>query len=172
MITKEGWRSVYKGAGAPAVGWAISDAWLMGSVHTYRMFLGSQPLFQRHKPGSDPYPAGSTTAPATINLSLPGHALAGGMAGMTVCLVATPTELLKSKLQMQRHAVGSTEHRRFTGPIDCARQIVRHSGPLGLWHGFGSTLLFRRCVSIRRLTDARSWFAAFFSAYCFAAASS
>ena len=109
------------------------------------MFLGSRPFFQRDKPGTDPLPAGSAMAPATINLNLAGHALAGGAAGMTVCLVATPTELLKSKLQMQRHAIG-TAPPRFTGPIDCARQIVRHSGPLGLWRGFGSTLLFRACV--------------------------
>ena len=39
-------------------------------------------------------------------------------------VVITPIELLKSKLQMQTHATV----KQFTGPIDCARQIVKARG--------------------------------------------
>lgn len=33
-VIKEGYRAVYKGASPPALGWAISDALLMGSLNT------------------------------------------------------------------------------------------------------------------------------------------
>lgn len=31
----------------------------------------------------------------------------------------------------------------YTGPIDCATQIVKANGIFGLYHGFGATLMFR-----------------------------
>ena len=34
----------------------------------------------------------------------------------------------------------------YTGPIDCAQQVVRANGVVGLWHGFGATLLFRTWI--------------------------
>jgi solute carrier family 25 carnitine/acylcarnitine transporter 20/29 len=43
-----------------------------------------------------------------------------------------------AKLQMQ--TIGP---KLYTGPIDCARQVVRAGGLPGLWHGFGATLAFR-----------------------------
>jgi solute carrier family 25 carnitine/acylcarnitine transporter 20/29 len=43
-----------------------------------------------------------------------------------------------AKLQMQ--TIGP---KLYSGPIDCAKQIVRANGVVGLWHGFGATILFR-----------------------------
>lgn len=45
------------------------------------------------------------------------------------------------KLQMQSQR--SVKDRQFKGPIDCARQIVRAQGALGLWTGFTGSLAFR-----------------------------
>lgn len=36
----------------------------------------------------------------------------------------------------------------YTGPIDCVQKIVKARGVLGLWHGFGGTLLFRSWFAV------------------------
>ena len=64
-------------------------------------------------------------------LSIPQHALAGLGAGFVVPLVATPVELLKSKLQVQYDKAT----RKYSGPIDCARQLIRQNGRFALWYG-------------------------------------
>jgi hypothetical protein len=83
------------------------------------------------------------------SLTLPGHFMAATLAGWTVCTIVTPVELLKAKLQMQTHS----HVKQFTGPIDCARQIVRARGVPGLWHAFPATLAFR------------TWFGSMFLSY-------
>ena len=91
--------------------------------------------------------------------------MAGTMAGWTVSTLMSPIELLKgpsmslfaagsssspppptiaAKLQMQT-AAGP---KLYSGPIDCAMQIVRAQGVLGLWQGFGGTLLFRSWIGV------------------------
>lgn len=68
---------------------------------------------------------------------------------------------------MQTHATGP---RLYTGPIDCARQIVRVQGPLGLWHAYVSSLsvilsathMLKEVREIQRFPATllfRSWFA-------------
>lgn len=54
---------------------------------------------------------------------------------------STATDLPPAKLQMQ-----TTGPKLYSGPIDCARQVVRANGVVGLWHGFGATLLFRTWI--------------------------
>lgn len=94
-------------------------------------------------------------------LSLLGHGVAGTLAGQTVCLIITPIELLKgasrvsvfvecdevdgrtAKLQMQTHSAV----KQFSGPVDCAKQIVQVQGVRGLWHAFPATLLFRGALA-------------------------
>lgn len=79
-------------------------------------------------------------------------------------VIATPVELLKSassglflssfsvhshllnthlvvKLQLQSQK--AVVDRQFKGPIDCARQIIRMQGILGMWSGFTGSLAFR-----------------------------
>ncbi|KAA1106605.1 hypothetical protein PGT21_036518 [Puccinia graminis f. sp. tritici] len=127
-IRKEGPRALYKGASPPAVGWALSDAVLMGSLDRYRSWLG-----QLESPdGSQP-------------LSLRSHAIAGSLAGWTVCSIVTPIETIKAKLQMQ---TSDPRTRLYTGPIDCARQIVGSGGPQKLYRALPATLLFRTCFAV------------------------
>lgn len=49
------------------------------------------------------------------------------------------TFVVKLQMQLQKSAAD----RQFRGPIDCARQIVRSQGVLGLWTGFTGSLAFR-----------------------------
>lgn len=129
ILRNEGVFALYKGASPPAVGWAAIDSLLLGSLHNYRLFL--------HRYGM------TESAPGTgiPRLTLMAHGLAGLFAGWTSTLIATPIELLKVKLQLQSQR--SLSDRQFKDPIDCARQIIRAQGLLGLWSGFTGSLAFR-----------------------------
>ncbi|TCD69900.1 hypothetical protein EIP91_005724 [Steccherinum ochraceum] len=121
--------ALYKGATPPAVGWAAIDSVLLGSLHNYRLFL------IRH--GMTEPVAGTEVR----RLSLTGHSVAGLGAGLTSAILATPIEHLKIRLQMQSQR--AVADREFKGPLDCARQVVRSRGVLGLWSGFTGSLAFR-----------------------------
>lgn len=77
----------------------------------------------------------------------------------TSTLIATPVELLKgidpfyfpaipklnanNEVKLQLQSQRSVADRQFKGPIDCARQVIRAQGILGLWSGFTGSLAFR-----------------------------
>ncbi|KAF8632552.1 hypothetical protein AX15_001766 [Amanita polypyramis BW_CC] len=129
LVRNEGILALYKGATPPALGWAVIDSVLLGSLHNYRLFL------LRH---------GMTETCPTANqprLTLFAHGLAGLCAGLTSAIVATPVELVKVKLQMQSQK--SVNDRQFKGVVDCARQVVRAQGVLGMWSGFTGSLASR-----------------------------
>lgn len=85
--------------------------------------------------------------------------MAGAMAGWTVCVFITPIEHIKGSLSLPstftitlidpkrnmtaKLQLQTTGPKLYTGPIDCAKQIVRANGVTGLWHGFAATLYFR-----------------------------
>ena len=59
---------------------------------------------------------------------------AGFGAGVTEALViVTPFEVVKIKLQAQKGL--ATSQLRYKGPLHCAAEVVRESGPAGLWAG-------------------------------------
>lgn len=68
------------------------------------------------------------------------HAIAGSGAGICVCFVATPIEMIKAQLQVQ---YGDVKSHRYKGPVDCALKIISNNGILGLWRGFGACCLYR-----------------------------
>lgn len=61
---------------------------------------------------------------------------AGSIAGVVQCSLATPMELVRSKLQVQHEG-----HRAYAGNIDCIRSIVRAEGVPGLYRGNVSMML-------------------------------
>ncbi|KAL9940374.1 hypothetical protein V8E36_001079 [Tilletia maclaganii] len=150
LIRNESFLSLYKGASPPAVGWAATDAILLGSLHQYRL------MFARW----------SGTGEGTgKKLPLQYHGLAGLLAGWTNSFFTCPIELLKTKLQMQTQRVSlhlpgrataattaAGTPPQFKGPIDCALQIVRAKGPLGLWHALPATLVFRSSFAVMWLS--------------------
>ena len=117
-LGKEGFFAMYKGATPPLFGWSIMDSVQMGSLTTYRMLLQD----------------------SRGQLSLLDHAVAGFGCGITVSFVASPVEIIKAKLQIQYDA----KSKLYTGPIDCARQLIKEDGVVkGLYRGLSGTLLFR-----------------------------
>jgi len=67
------------------------------------------------------------------------------LAGWTVCSIVTPIETIKAKLQMQ---TSDPRTKLFTGPIDCARKIIKHGGITQLYRALPATLLFRTSFGV------------------------
>lgn len=66
-------------------------------------------------------------------------AIAGFASGVPEALIVTPTQVVKVRLQAKEH-LG-----RYTGPVDCIKQLIRNDGFMGFYTGLGPTL-FRNCV--------------------------
>ncbi|KAF2757614.1 mitochondrial carrier [Pseudovirgaria hyperparasitica] len=128
-VRNEGVRGLYKGATPPLVGWMFMDSLMLGSLTVYRRELLERVF--------------TTPTLRTIDNKLPpvGHGVAGIMAGATVSFIAAPVEHIKARLQIQYAADKS--QRLYSGPIDCAKKILKGHGISGLYHGLFATLLFR-----------------------------
>lgn len=61
---------------------------------------------------------------------------AGAIAGVVQCSLATPVELVRTKLQVQHE-----DSRRYSGVIDAIRQVHRTEGVKGLYRGNVSMML-------------------------------
>ncbi|GAA6021690.1 hypothetical protein JCM10207_008541, partial [Rhodosporidiobolus poonsookiae] len=142
-VRGEGPLALYKGATPPLIGWTISDAMLMGSLHQYRVWIAQWESGRRSGWRDDGAGLGKEGEKGALGLSLRGHFLSGLLAGWTVCFIATPTEHLKARLQMQ--TVGP---KLYSGPIDCAKKVVKQRGVTGLWTGLGATLAFRSWMGV------------------------
>jgi solute carrier family 25 carnitine/acylcarnitine transporter 20/29 len=110
----------------------LMDDRMLGSLTVYRQLLREHVFAPR-------LPSGHIDS--RYKLSSFGHGLAGMAAGWTVSFIAAPVEHVKARLQIQYAADKSK--RLYTGPIDCSKKILSKFGIRGLYHGLGSTLLFR-----------------------------
>mmetsp|Transcript_1620 Transcript_1620/g.4280 ORF Transcript_1620/g.4280 Transcript_1620/m.4280 type:complete len:278 (-) Transcript_1620:1054-1887(-) len=61
----------------------------------------------------------------------------GGVTGIAAAIVATPTELIKCRLQAQISGAAVS----YSGPVDVARSVLAARGIGGLYKGFVATLL-------------------------------
>ncbi|WIA31880.1 hypothetical protein OEZ86_002745 [Tetradesmus obliquus] len=130
-ITREGFKGLYKGMSAPLATVALFNAVLFAS-------RGQMEVLLAHKDGSP--------------LVMRDQLLAAVGASCAVSLVATPTELMKCRLQAQGCSKTAVQrlldagldvakHTIYRGPRDVARQVLAHEGgPLGLFKGLGATL--------------------------------
>ncbi|KPI41508.1 Mitochondrial substrate carrier family protein L [Cyphellophora attinorum] len=131
-VRNEGVSAIYKGVTPPLVGWLAMDSVMLGSLTFYRKVL------------RDNIPCNSflhREEAHGVTLHSVGHGLAGMMAGGTVCVIATPVEHIKARLQIQYAA--SKADRFYHGPINCLRKIYKSHGLRGIYHGFPATLVFR-----------------------------
>jgi hypothetical protein len=94
---------------------------MLGSLTFYRRILNEN-IFNRN----------ATSASHDTKLPSVGHGIAGIMAGSTVSFIASPVEHIKARLQVQYSA--SKANRKYSGPIDCAKKIVRNPPPFKHLH--------------------------------------
>ena len=69
--------------------------------------------------------------------SLLSHFLAGSAAGLTQTLIASPMELVKSRIQIQNGVPNAILHK---SPLDCLKHIWRNEGRRGVFKGLGITV--------------------------------
>nr|XP_043629135.1 mitochondrial carnitine/acylcarnitine carrier-like protein [Erigeron canadensis]XP_043629136.1 mitochondrial carnitine/acylcarnitine carrier-like protein [Erigeron canadensis]XP_043629137.1 mitochondrial carnitine/acylcarnitine carrier-like protein [Erigeron canadensis] len=127
-LAAEGPRGLYKGMGAPLATVAALNAVLF----TVR---GQMEALLRSQPG----------VPLTVNQQV----VAGAGAGVAVSILATPTELIKCRLQAQSAVVGAVAGpggivaavAKYSGPMDVAKQVLRSEGGVrGLFKGLVPTM--------------------------------
>jgi solute carrier family 25 (mitochondrial carnitine/acylcarnitine transporter), member 20/29 len=137
---EEGFRGLYRGATSPLLGGALHNANIFFTYGQSKRFVG---LMSGQVPGE--------------RLSVCNTFWAGALAGLGVCIVETPVDLLKIKLQAQLVAASDgagVAGRQFAGVFDAARYIVRRRGILGLYQGTTAT-------AVRNVPNFGFYFAAF-----------
>ncbi|XP_013384816.1 mitochondrial basic amino acids transporter-like [Lingula anatina] len=120
IIAKESALGLYKGMASPLYGLALINA----------IVFGVQGNVQRRMANPD---------------TLQSHFLAGATAGLVQCVVCSPMELAKTRMQIQgqgesRTQFKSTKH-LYTGPIDCLKKIYKAHGIRGVFKGFTLTIV-------------------------------
>ncbi|CAI9274725.1 unnamed protein product [Lactuca saligna] len=125
-LAAEGAGGLYKGMGAPLATVAVFNAVLF-SVR------GKMEAILRSEPGA--------------SLTVKQQTIAGAGAGFAVSFLATPTELIKCRLQAQgagasvaEGGAAATAALKYSGPMDVAKQVLRSEGGVrGLYKGMFPT---------------------------------
>jgi solute carrier family 25 carnitine/acylcarnitine transporter 20/29 len=164
-LRDEGVRGLYRGMGAPLATVALFNAVLFASRGAATAALLARRRRGAEEEGRLSSPDSSTTTPANQPpLSTSEQLLVALAASAAVSLVATPTELLKCRLQAQGDPRLAAERLRsvasasasasssnaavlFRGPLDVARHVLKHERPLsflpfsGLYKGLFATFM-------------------------------
>ncbi|KAF5022104.1 hypothetical protein F66182_5850 [Fusarium sp. NRRL 66182] len=133
-IKSDGVLGLYRGISAPVVGAAAETSSLFVFESLGRELLFASGLASREK-----------------GLSLPDLWVTGAFAGALTSFVLTPIELVKCRIQAPMLADGSAGVP--LRPIPVIKQVFRHEGLRGFWHGQLGTL-------IREAGGGSAWFGA------------
>lgn len=133
----EGLAGLYRGISAPLVGAAAENSSLFLFESVGREALISAGMASRER-----------------GLSLPQLWVTGAFSGVLTSFVLTPIELVKCKIQSPAHegSAGSSPQAPLR-PMSVIRDIWRHEGLRGFWHGQMGTL-------IREAGGCSAWFGA------------
>ncbi|KAG8902748.1 hypothetical protein FRB99_004173 [Tulasnella sp. 403] len=135
-VRNESILALYKGASPPAIGWAMSDSILLGSLYNYRLWLSQRGSRWIVEPASN----GKQS-----RLTVLGHGLAGLGADDLLAHWSRIRSSFSKAINLQLQRERAVADRQFKGPIDLMRQVLKARGLLGLYRGFGTTLYFRGC---------------------------
>ncbi|KAK3497959.1 amino acid transporter [Neurospora hispaniola] len=134
-IRADGFLGLYRGISAPLVGAALENSSLFFFERIGRSLLYS-----------------SGFAPRDSELSLSALWFTGGFSGAFTSLILTPVELVKCKIQVpDEPGGGAGAKQRQLKPIPVIKEIFRHEGLRGFWHGQLGTL-------IREAGGCAAWF--------------
>jgi len=114
-IKEEGFKGLYKGVQSPLVGLAVMNSVMFLAYGQGKSYLQKDPA---------------------VPLTLSQFAQAGAFAGICISFVEGPVDLFKSQMQVQ-YGTGQ----KYTGIVDCAKQIVGKFGIKGAYQGLGATFL-------------------------------
>ncbi|TQV96818.1 amino acid transporter arg-13 [Cordyceps javanica] len=135
-LRADGFLGLYRGISAPLVGAAAETSSLFIFESLGREGLYATGLARRDTP-----------------LSLPALYATGAFAGALASFVLTPIELVKCKIQVPGGGGGGVASNASLKPLAVVRDIFRHDGLRGFWHGQMGTL-------IRESGGSAAWFGA------------
>ncbi|RDW95247.1 putative mitochondrial amino acid transporter ARG-13 [Coleophoma crateriformis] len=133
-LRSEGLSGLYRGISAPLVGAALETSSLFFWERVGRESLFSAGLYQRDKP-----------------LPLSALWLTGAISGAFTSLILTPIELVKCKIQVPTTVSSDGMIHKAPTPMAVIREVFRHQGLRGFWHGQLGTL-------IRETGGCAAWF--------------
>ena len=123
-MKEEGILGLYKGVTPPLIGMGLINMVMFSTFNLAKETIGQL----KHKNAQ--------------HLSIPEIMAAGAVTGWIVSFVVCPVEQIKARLQVQ-YAQPKGVPQLYKGPIDCARQLIRNNGILGLYKGFAATIMTR-----------------------------
>lgn len=133
-LRSDGFIGLYRGVSAPLIGAALETSSLFFWERVGRDSLYSAGLYQRDKP-----------------LPLTALWITGAISGAFTSLVLTPVELIKCKIQVPNTTSSDGMIGIAPKPMSVIREVYRHQGILGFWHGQLGTL-------IREMGGCAAWF--------------
>ncbi|KAA8495075.1 Mitochondrial carnitine/acylcarnitine carrier-like protein [Porphyridium purpureum] len=118
-LAEHGSSGLFKGMGVPLATVAVFNAVLFSINGVMRKVVAA---------------ASGLHANQVDSFSVAQFAACGAGAGVGVSILATPTELIKCRLQAAAKGV-------YKGPIDVAKQLLASAGPAGLFRGYVPTVM-------------------------------
>jgi len=120
VINEQGFASLWRGNLANVVRYFPTQALNFAFKDFYKT------IFNPYNPKTDP------------GKFFIGNCLSGGAAGATSLTVVYPLDFARTRLAAD---VGSGGDREFNGLVDCLKKIFMKDGPLGLYRGFGISVI-------------------------------
>lgn len=133
-LRTDGVLGLYRGISAPLVGAALETSSLFFWERVARESFFRSGIYQRENP-----------------LPLSALWLTGAISGAFTSIVLTPIELVKCKIQVPHTSPASTVGRLEPTPLSVIREVYRHQGIRGFFHGQLGTL-------IRETGGCAAWF--------------
>ncbi|XP_050213667.1 mitochondrial arginine transporter BAC1 isoform X2 [Mercurialis annua] len=134
ILQTEGVKGLYRGATSSFIGVAFESSLLFG------IYSQTKHSLQEGKNSDVPNP----------RVIIPSAAYSGAIISFILC----SSELVKCRMQVQGTDSLIPKYSRYSGPLDCVLQTVKHDGASGIFRGGLATLLRESCGN-----------AAFFSVY-------
>ncbi|CAO3570516.1 unnamed protein product [Mortierella alpina] len=132
IVQKKGWTGLYKGANLHVSRDMLGTGIYFSSYETIKRLMSE--TIERVKP----HPHNASESMTTTQLKGPGpmvHFFAGGLCGVFSWLVVFPIDLVKSVVQKEV----LLSKPKYSGALDCAKDIVRREGVRGLYRGLSVT---------------------------------
>ncbi|KAF9276790.1 hypothetical protein BGZ88_001522 [Linnemannia elongata] len=137
IVQKKGLVGLYKGASLHITRDMLGTGIYFSSYETIKRLMSE--TIEHVRPHHHTAAASGTTGTTTTTtLKGPGpmvHFFAGGLCGVFSWLVVFPIDLVKSVIQKEVLAT----HPKYSGALDCAKDIVRREGVRGLYRGLSVT---------------------------------
>jgi solute carrier family 25 carnitine/acylcarnitine transporter 20/29 len=130
-MRREGIRGLYRGVSAP----------LTAVTPMFAVSFWSYDMGQRMVKSYGQYGMSAEEKALPYTLSMAEICMAGAFSAIPTTAIMAPSERIKCLLQVQANEVEKGGKARYSGLMDCAKQVLKEGGLASLYKGTGATLL-------------------------------